>query len=70
LIDTYYDNDGFEVLMTPRPGLQLPQAVNSVLAGCLNPDWSVRWRLWLFRQLCAVHKKCGLVSRIDWDSMK
>lgn len=70
LIDTYYDNDGFDVLMTPRPGLRLPQAVNSVLAGCLNPKWPVRWRLWLFRQLCAVHKKRGLVSRIDWNNIK
>lgn len=70
LVDTYYDEHGFEVLMTPHPGLHLPQAVNAVLAGCLNPDWAVRWRLWLFRQLCKLHKKRGLVTRIDWNSTK
>lgn len=66
LIDIYYDNDACEVFMSPRPALQLPQAINSILAGKLNPDWAVRWRLWLFRQICALHKRRTLIPKINW----
>lgn len=66
LIDAYYDKDSFEVFMSPRPLLQLPGAVNSVLAGSLLPRFSIRWRLWLFQKICALQKRYGLVPRIEW----
>ncbi len=66
LIDAYYDKDSFEVFMSPRPVLQLPGAVNSVLAGSLLPRLTIRWRLWLFKKICALQKRYRLVPRIEW----
>nr|WP_324258314.1 tryptophan 7-halogenase [Cellvibrio fontiphilus] len=66
LIDAYYDNSACEVFMSPRPTLSLPQAINSVLAGSLTPGFAVRWRLWLFKQICKLQKKRQLVPAIDW----
>ena len=66
LIDIYYDDDACEVFMSPRPLLQLPQAINSVLAGALKPSLAVRWRLWIFRLICKLQKKRPLVPRINW----
>ena len=66
LIDAYYDNESFEVFMSPRPLLQLPGAVNSVLAGSLLPRFSIRWRLWVFQKICAMQKRRALVPKIEW----
>lgn len=68
LIDAYYDNSACEVFMSPRPTLSLPQAINSVLAGSLKPGFAVRWRLWLFQQICKLQKKRPLVPPIEWRS--
>ncbi len=70
LIDAYYDNSACEVFMSPRPTLSLPQAINSVLAGSLKPGFAVRWRLWLFKQICKWQKKRQLVPAIDWRATK
>lgn len=44
LIDLFYDDDGFAVLMNPTNNLRLAPAVNSVVAGDVRPKWSIRWR--------------------------
>lgn len=67
LIDAYYDNSACEVFMSPRPTLSLPQAINSVLAGSLKPAFAVRWRLWLFQQICKLQKTRPLVPPIEWQ---
>ncbi len=69
LIDMFYDIRGADLLLTPRPVLKIPQAVNTILAGVLNPGWNVRWRLWLFRKIYARHQKQPLVPPIDWDQV-
>ena len=69
LIDMFYDKKGADILLTPRSILKIPQAVNSILAGVLNPGWNVRWRLWLFRKIYARHQKQPLVPPIDWDQV-
>lgn len=69
LIDTYYDNDAFEVFMTPRPRLDAARGINSILAGCLNPPLRVRWRLWLFGKICQLHKRRSIVPRVGWKSL-
>lgn len=66
LIDAYYDNSACEVFMSPRPTLSLPQAINSVLAGGLTPGFAVRWRLWLFKLICKLQQRHGLVPAINW----
>lgn len=70
LIDTFYDNSACEVFMSPRPTLSLPQAINSVLAGSLKPGFSVRWRLWLFKQICKLQKNHSLVPPIAWNGVE
>ncbi len=66
LIDIYYCPHGIELLLSPRPVLQVPNAVNSLLAGALAPPLRVRWRLWLFRQFYKAHKFIGIVPKIQW----
>ena len=67
LIDIYYDDDACEVFMSPRPLFNLPQAINSVLAGALTPGFAVRWRLWIFRLICRLQKNRPLVPKIEWS---
>ncbi len=66
LIEAFYDNKDFEVFMFPKARFQLPKAINSILAGCSAPPWSVRWRFWIFRKICGIHKKWGIVPPIRW----
>lgn len=66
LIEAYYDNDSFEVFMTPKPKFKIPQAINSVLAGCTSPPFAVKWRFWLFQKICAIHKRFKIVPPINW----
>jgi len=67
LIEMFYDMRGADILLTPRPILKIPQAVNAVLAGVLNPGWNVRWRLWVFDKIYLRHKKSPLVPVINWE---
>ncbi len=66
LIESYYDNTSFEVFMFPHPRLAIPRAINSILAGCTRPPFSVKWRFWLFEKICALHKKRPIAPAIDW----
>lgn len=66
LIEAYYEDDSFEVFMTPKPPLNIDRAVNSVLAGCLEPPITVRWRFWIFRLVCRIHKRLPLVPKLNW----
>lgn len=69
LIEAFYDNKSFEVFLFPAPRFQLPAAINSILAGCARPPLAVRWRFWLFRQICALHQRRPLVPRLDWRTV-
>lgn len=66
LIDAYYDNRSYEVFMTPKPPFGLERSVNSILAGCLKPPLSVRWRFKLFQLVCRIHKRRPIVPRLNW----
>jgi flavin-dependent dehydrogenase len=68
LIEAYYDNRSFEVFMVPRPKFKIPQAINSVLAGCTDPPFKVRWRFWLFRKICDLNKKRRIAAPVRWKS--
>jgi flavin-dependent dehydrogenase len=48
LIENFYTRPFIEVFLTPDPPRKLQAAVNSVLAGRIEPSWAVRWRLWWF----------------------
>lgn len=66
LIESYYDNKSFEVFMTPKPHFKIPEAVNSILAGCTLPPFAVKWRFWFFRKICKIQKKHSIVPSIHW----
>lgn len=67
LIESYYDNKAFDVFMTPNPPFKIPAAINSVLAGCTRPPFAVRWRIWFFRKICALHRRRPFVPEVDWS---
>jgi len=73
LIESFYDNSNFEVFMSPQPGsrsrLKIPEAINSIVAGCSKPPFFVRWRFWIFRKICALHKKHPFLRPINWRSV-
>jgi len=69
LIESYYDNNSFEVFMSPHPRFKIPQAINSILAGCSKPPFPVRWRFWLFETICAIHAKHPLTPPIKWNRL-
>lgn len=67
IIEDYYDNSSFEVFMVPQPKYKIPRAINSILAGCSDPPFKVRWRYWLFRKICALHKIWRIAPCVDWN---
>lgn len=67
LIESYYDNKSFDVFMTPKPLLRLPNAINSILAGCALPPFAVRWRFWLFRKICRWNAKLSFIDPVRWS---
>lgn len=66
LIKNYYTTPFIDLFMTPDPPLNLRSAVNSILAGRLNPSWAVRWRLWAFYWCVKIQKKFPLAPRTDF----
>lgn len=70
LIESFYDNKSFEVFMFPNPRFKLPQAINSILAGCTRLPLRVRWRFWAFRKICSLHAKRAIVPVIRWKTLR
>ena len=66
LIDSFYDNESFEVFMTPKPPANIGRAVNAIVAGCLKLPFAVRWRFRAFRFVCSIHKRFKIVPKIEW----
>ncbi|HUJ09682.1 MAG TPA: NAD(P)/FAD-dependent oxidoreductase [Verrucomicrobiae bacterium] len=67
MVEMYYDNRAFEVLMYPRGGLGMVPAVNSVLAGNFHRMFKVWWRVKLFHFVCAIHRRVPIVPRLDYS---
>lgn len=62
LIECFYDSGRFAVFMTPKPLLDLPAVVNSVVAGQTQLPWRARWRMGLFLLLCRLNRRWGFVQ--------
>lgn len=63
----WYDPAFFEVISAQKPPLQLPRAVNAVLAGNLAGGFPVWWRMQLFYLCVALHKRRPIVPRLDLE---
>lgn len=67
MIENFYTRPFIEVFVEPRPLLQLPAAVSSVLAGRLDHPWSVRWRLAVFYLLVKLHARFPLTAPVRFN---
>jgi flavin-dependent dehydrogenase len=67
MIEAYYTQPFMELFLQPREWLDLPGAVNDVLAGNLEPRWSIRWRLQVFYTLVRIQKYWPVVPRLCFD---
>jgi flavin-dependent dehydrogenase len=66
MIEMYYDDSAFEVLMHPKGRFGLVPAVNSILAGNFHPSFRMWWRVKLFHLICAIHRRVPIVPRLDY----
>ncbi len=48
MIEGFYTTPFMEILMEPKEKWDIPSAVNAALAGELNGNWSLRWRMRFF----------------------
>jgi flavin-dependent dehydrogenase len=62
-VDAWYSKEFIEVFLNPQQLLQIPQAVNAVLAGNLGTSFAIRWRMAIFYTLVRLQKRFALSPR-------
>jgi 2-polyprenyl-6-methoxyphenol hydroxylase-like FAD-dependent oxidoreductase len=62
-VDAWYSKEFIEVFLNPHDMLQIPQAVNAVLAGNLGTSFGIRWRMAVFYTLVRLQKHFALCPR-------
>jgi len=67
MVEHYYTQPFMELFLQPRNHHDLPAAVNAVLAGELEPSWSVRWRLEYFFLLVKLQKRWPVVPHLSFS---
>lgn len=70
LVEGFYTKPFIELFMQPKPPLDIPAAVVSVLGGELEAPFAVRWRLEVFYFLVWLQERRAIVPRITWPSEK
>jgi flavin-dependent dehydrogenase len=68
MIRMFYDNDAFEVFMTPKPDRKMEWAVNNLVAGNTDLGWKLRLRVWMFYLICAVQRHFTIVPRLHLET--
>lgn len=64
-VTAWYTPEFIEVFVNPERRLQLPRAINSVLAGNLGASWKIRWRMEVFYLLVWLQRHIRVVKRLD-----
>lgn len=64
MIEGFYTTPFMEVFLEPREKWDLPAAVNAALAGELNGDWSLRWRMRAFFWLVRLQSRRPFLPKI------
>lgn len=64
VVENYYTKPFMELLLQPREHLDLASAVIAVLAGEIEGNWALRWRLQYFWLLVKIQARFPLVPRI------
>lgn len=62
-VDAWYSKEFIEVFLHPQDIMQIPQAVNAVLAGNVGTSWAIRWRMAIFYSLVWLQKYLPLCPR-------
>lgn len=63
-VNGWYQREFVETLLNPTEFFDVVPAVNAVLAGNLGRDFSIRWRLWVFRAVVAAQRFVPLSPRV------
>lgn len=64
VVENYYTTEFMEIFLRPGNHMDLPSAVNAVLAGELEGPWALRWRLEYFFFLVKVQRRFKIVPPI------
>ena len=70
MVEHYYTQPFMELFLQPRNHVNLPDAVNAVLAGELEGGWNLRWRLKYFFFLIKWHTRRPLVPRLSFAPVR
>jgi FADH2-dependent halogenase len=62
-VDAWYSKEFIEVFLHPQDFLQIPPAVNAVLAGNVGTSFAIRWRMEIFYLLVRLQKYLPLCPR-------
>ncbi|MBL9136252.1 MAG: tryptophan 7-halogenase [Verrucomicrobiales bacterium] len=65
MVELYYTHPFIELFLQPRGRLDIPSAVNAMLAGELQGGWKVRWRLNLFYWMVRLQRRIGFVPHLS-----
>lgn len=65
MVELYYTQPFIELFLQPRGRLDIPSAVNAMLAGELEGGWKVRWRLSLFYWMVRFQRRVGFVPHLS-----
>jgi flavin-dependent dehydrogenase len=67
----FYTPEFVEILMSPSDWLELRRAVTSLLAGFGAEQFSINWRIFVFRAIARANRSLGLAPRLpgrrDWE---
>lgn len=66
MVEAFSTTPFMEVFLEPRQNLDLPSAVNAVLAGELEGGWSMRWRLEVFFWLVWLQARWPFLPRVSF----
>ena len=64
LIHAFYDEFGFEVLLSSHVPLKIDRAVASILAGHTDLTWPLRWRFHAFLLVCKLQRFVPISKRL------
>jgi flavin-dependent dehydrogenase len=61
---SWYRQEFVETVLAPREFFQVVPAVNAVLAGNIGRSFALRWRIWLFHLIVALHRRFHIFPRL------
>jgi flavin-dependent dehydrogenase len=62
-VNAWYTKEFMEVFLSPAPLLQIPEAVNAVLAGNVGTSFAIGWRMEIFYLLVRLQKWIAICPR-------